>query len=67
MNIWNINLELFKAEIMDRQNRLLALDRMQVNLELMKKAGAEGDTCGAAVAKELNTGITGSFKRLEID
>lgn len=58
-------IEMFKDEVRERQGRLLALDRMRVDVNLMKKAS--GDKCGAAVSKDFINGITGSFKKLEFD
>lgn len=57
---------MFKDEVRERQGRLDALDRMRIDMDLMKKAGATGDKCGSAVSKEL-IGVTGSFKKLDFD
>ncbi len=52
----------FKEEIAGRNSRVWALDRMQLDLDLMKKS--------ATAPKKLSSdimGMTGSFKKLEID
>jgi len=54
-------IELYKKEIAERQPRLLALDRMTLDLDLMKKA-----TTIKAISSDI-MGMTGSFKKLEID
>jgi hypothetical protein len=58
--------EMFKEEIRERQDRLVALDEMTVDIQMMSKAG---DKCSTAVAKEVvgGVGLPGSFRKLEID
>lgn len=59
---------MFKKEVQERQDRLVALDEMRVDMKLMTSM-AKADTCGNAVAKQIVTGIglPGSFRKLEID
>jgi len=57
---------MYKDEVRERQSRLDALDRMRIDMDLMKKAGVTGEKCGSAVSQEIN-GVTGSFKKLEFD
>lgn len=64
MNLFLI-LEKYKEEIRDVQPRILALDRMRVDLEMMKKQN-NSSSCSPNLSKDL-LGMTGSFKRLEID
>ncbi len=58
---------MFKEEIRDRQDRLVALDGMKVDMKLMSAMAKSGDKCGNAVAKEMVSGLAGSFRKLEID
>ena len=55
-------LELFKEEIADRNPRILALDRMHLDLEQMKKSSSTPKKVSNDIL-----GMTGSFKKLEID
>jgi len=55
-------IEMFKEEIADRSSRLLALDRMHLDLDLMKKSGSTPKKVSNDIL-----GMTGSFKKLEID
>jgi hypothetical protein len=61
-------IELFKEEIRERQDRLVALDDMRVDMLQLTTMAKSGDKCGAAVAKEIGgIGAAGSFRKLEID
>ncbi|ODN05727.1 Clavesin-2 [Orchesella cincta] len=58
-------IEMYKEEIRHRQPRLLALDRMRVDLEMWKKT-TNASSYTPSLSKDI-LGMTGSFKRLEID
>jgi len=62
-------IEMFKNEIQERQDRLVALDEMRVDMKLMTSMSKGGDTCGNTVAKQIvgGIGLAGSFRKLEID
>jgi len=55
-------IEKFKEEIADRTPRLLALDRMRLDLDAMKKSNSAPKKVSSDIL-----GMTGSFKKLEID
>lgn len=55
-------IQMFKAEIAARGPRVHALDRMQLDLNLMKKS----DTAPKKLSSDI-MGMRGSFKKLEID
>jgi len=60
--------ELYKEEVREKQARLLALDDMKLDINLMRKTGNDPRLKGKnAGAFSSNMGMTGSFKRLEID
>lgn len=62
-------IDMFKEEIRQRQDRLMALDNMHIDIPMMTTMAKTGESCGAALAKEVLTGkgIAGSFRKLEID
>jgi len=55
-------IDTFKQEVVDRMDRVMALDRMQLDMDLMKRSA----TAPKKVSSDI-LGITGSFKKLEID
>lgn len=55
-------IELFKEEVADRSPRVSALDRMQLDLDLMKKSSSAPKKVSSDIL-----GMTGSFKKLEFD
>lgn len=57
--------DMYKNEIRHIQPRIAALDRMHVDMELMKKVNSASHYT-PSLSKDI-LGMTGSFKRLEID
>ncbi|OXA61234.1 retinaldehyde-binding protein 1 [Folsomia candida] len=57
-------IEMFKEEIRERQDRLVDLDKMRVDLQTMTTK--PGDKCGATSLIN-GIGLPGSFRKLEID
>lgn len=55
-------IEMFKEEIASRDARVLALDRMHLDLELVKKS----NSAPKSVCNDI-LGMSGSFKKLDID